>query len=745
MGSPFHMATLPAVSPDDLSPQYWLMVGVFGLLCVVPLALTYGLRRRAVLEIHADDLTSSYRYRRRLRLLILGTWLACVLIPVALGMPIYVVVELLFAGALVLVGCELLSYPVYRAFWEPELKWRRCLFRAVLVQGLYLQAALNLVAACITPDEPAFAYVMLKLALGVFVNWFLLGMIVRNLSLFAWMVRRRTLRKGKLLARAHELAQRAGVKLGDFGLIRCGDYRFANAFASWGKSVTVTDSLVRLLSLREVDAVLAHELGHLRLKHLVKFAGAFMAIWYGSMIVGATILVKPANNGGLHRIADFGLYSWASLAGGLFVALLLMRRFEFQADREAATLTGDPESLCTGLLKLCHYHGYPLCWTAWERPFMSHPSTMERIEALARSAGWPREKIESILETPIETTSEADVDADLLGDAPEVARVFTRKARGRMVARRLATVLGLLFGVPLLSALLVDQLLPATPWRWASLGLVVPAAMGCLLLLDRCFDLSNFGRRFRGQLLATLAADGTPIEDEDAMYVSLAPGPELEYYDGLRAWDCGFLLLDGDSLNYLGDQTRFAIARENVVAVRLRPGPSDWCRRPRLVLVFQDEANGAERSLLLWPAEAESAPQWRASLSRITTRVESWLHRELATSPRLWIVLPPPPLWPVTPDARSRLTAGQFLFMAASLGVYVWCICWALRVSTSLAEGCPALQGAVAVIAMMVFDRAARWFRKREEWKEIYRRDQPGREYPHQKDAGLNGQQEPTA
>ena len=63
------------------------------------------------------------------------------------------------------------------------------------------------------------------------------------------------------------LAERAGVKLKQIYVLPDAKAQMSNAFARGDNAVMLTGSLLKHLSKREVDGILAHEIGHLKEKH----------------------------------------------------------------------------------------------------------------------------------------------------------------------------------------------------------------------------------------------------------------------------------------------------------------------------------------------------------------------------------------------------------------------------------------------------------------------------------------------
>src|SRR5579862_159149 len=120
----------------------------------------------------------------------------------------------------------------------------------------------------------------------------------------------------------------------------------ANAFtAGFGRStrVVVCDTLLDgRFSARQVDVVLAHELGHVKSRHILKGLG-----WYAlfAFPVGLLIAVVTRRRGGLARAANLPLAALVFTVVGLALTPFenaVSRRYETEADWRALNATKDP-------------------------------------------------------------------------------------------------------------------------------------------------------------------------------------------------------------------------------------------------------------------------------------------------------------------------------------------------------------------------------------------------------------------
>ena len=174
----------------------------------------------------------------------------------------------------------------------------------------------------------------------------------------------------------------------------------ANAyFTGFGaaKRVVFYDTLLAKLTAGEVDAVLAHELGHFKHRHVIKrivsmFAlslGAFALLgwlsaqaWFYTALGVRPNLIAAAPNDALALL----LFMLATPAFGFFIAPLfaqISRRHEFEADAYAVAQTNHRD-LSAALLKLYEDNASTLTPDPlYAKFYYSHPPATERLSRLA--------------------------------------------------------------------------------------------------------------------------------------------------------------------------------------------------------------------------------------------------------------------------------------------------------------------------------------------------------------------------
>jgi len=134
-----------------------------------------------------------------------------------------------------------------------------------------------------------------------------------------------------------------------------------NAFAYGspiaGNRVAVTKGLLKTLESEEVEAVIGHELGHLKHRdvQIMMFVSVLPALLFyiGYSLMWSSMLGKQKQGGGGTALLAIGfmVFSWIL---NMFI-LYLSRLREYYADRHSASIVEDgPRKLSEGLAKIVH-------------------------------------------------------------------------------------------------------------------------------------------------------------------------------------------------------------------------------------------------------------------------------------------------------------------------------------------------------------------------------------------------------
>lgn len=139
-----------------------------------------------------------------------------------------------------------------------------------------------------------------------------------------------------------------------------------NAFAYGspiaGSRVAVTTELLRILDEEEVEAVIGHEIGHLRNRdvQVMMFVSILPAIFYylGYSLMLSTMFGRRNERGGAGWAAILGIASITIYWVLTLFTLYLSRLREYFADRHSASIVEDgPRKLSEGLAKIIYSTG----------------------------------------------------------------------------------------------------------------------------------------------------------------------------------------------------------------------------------------------------------------------------------------------------------------------------------------------------------------------------------------------------
>ena len=172
-------------------------------------------------------------------------------------------------------------------------------------------------------------------------------------------------------------------------------------FSGFGKTkrIVLYDTLLKSLTPDELAAVLGHELGHFKLRHITKR----LLIMIPMEFIVTFLLYKMAHLVGLYNAFGFANITAQNVASvqfiGIFLAAMVWtsvseivtplsnifsRKQEYQADAFGAKVCGSPEPLVTGLIKLNSENLSelipPKLYVFWN---YSHPTLVERVEKLS--------------------------------------------------------------------------------------------------------------------------------------------------------------------------------------------------------------------------------------------------------------------------------------------------------------------------------------------------------------------------
>ncbi|MBN2107696.1 MAG: M48 family metallopeptidase [Deltaproteobacteria bacterium] len=168
-------------------------------------------------------------------------------------------------------------------------------------------------------------------------------------------------------------------------------------FTGFGRfrRIVLFDTLIEKHSVEELVAVLAHEVGHYKKRHILRMLVMSVAT-SGVMFFILSLFLSSPSLSAAFRMEHTSLYATLFFFGFLYAPIemligiganILSRRHEFEADEFAARTVTSPEPLITALKKLSvdnlsNLTPHPA------KVFLeySHPPVLERIQSLRRLA-----------------------------------------------------------------------------------------------------------------------------------------------------------------------------------------------------------------------------------------------------------------------------------------------------------------------------------------------------------------------
>ena len=328
-------------------------------------------------------------------------WLSAILLQVTTGGMIYQLALLVAFAAIS--GAIDLPFDYYKQFVLEQRfgfnKMTRALFFADMLKGILLGAAIGLPLIWVILSLMEKSGALWWLYAWLVCSGFQLLMLVLYPTVIAPLFNKFTpLTDDSLRQRIEALMQRVGfASQGLF--VMDGSKRSAHGnayFSGFGaaKRIVFFDTLLARLAPQEIEAVLAHELGHFKLRHIIKRIVMMFALSLGFLALLGYLKSQSWFYTGL------GVEPNLAVSNDAMVLILFMlvlpiftfvfapltsissRRHEFEADAFAATHT-DARDLVSALVKLYEDNASTLTPDPLHSAFYdSHPPATARINKL---------------------------------------------------------------------------------------------------------------------------------------------------------------------------------------------------------------------------------------------------------------------------------------------------------------------------------------------------------------------------
>lgn len=383
---------------------------------------------------------------------------------------------------------------------------------------------------------------------------------------------------GKLRDRIYALADRAKVKLEQIYILKEGEEEeIINAYAIKGNKIVLTNSLLKFLNKREIDTIVAHELGHLKHRHLQILTTINSSINLFCFL----IVILSIERFKLGIISFFLLIIINFIFSELRFQLLykLSRHFEYVADAEAVNITGDAIAYIQALNKIDRNKDLEQSNDITQK-ILTHPPTLQRIKAIARSNNISEKEVFKILKTADRDLVYYSLPDNFLSGQ----KIFSTNFKETITTKRDRAIAATKILLPIAIAEII-QLLNSSLFFYF-LGIII----GLTLFFKSHKWISGWGKNeLRKKLKLKLTKQGYSVDKYRGIYVGFTPASQPRFYEKLPEWDRGFLFLTRDRLCYVGEETCFSLSRKQTRAIELGEGIPTWYdRRPRLYISWYD-------------------------------------------------------------------------------------------------------------------------------------------------------------
>ena len=230
----------------------------------------------------------------------------------------------------------------------------------------------------------AHPYVLIGLLVPVVAGAYIFAPLLMQ---FMW--KTTPLTNGVLREKLEQLTKKSQMKYRDIAVWQTGTLSIANAAVAgtfrWNRRIFLTDTLLRYFTDDQIETIVAHELGHIRYKHIPTYI-LFSCFYLLSYPLFYRYIEQP-----IMRFVPASIYEnypiLSSIGSMLFFVIYFIlgfryvsRRFEHQADLYAVSLTNKPAAFISALERLALFNNIPIAVRKLFEFFNTHPSIDRRIE-----------------------------------------------------------------------------------------------------------------------------------------------------------------------------------------------------------------------------------------------------------------------------------------------------------------------------------------------------------------------------
>jgi len=293
------------------------------------------------------------------------------------------------------------AYGPYRRLYQADISRSTYVFSnisfsiPVLLPWLFLSGIADIIQTL--PFEAPKRFLSTTAGEVSYFLFFLIGVAILGPVLIQKFWRCKPLEDGYYRSRIEGLCRRAGMAYSDilywpiFGgkMITAGVMGLIKKF----RYILVTNSLLQILEPEEVDAVIAHEIGHIKKKHLLFYLAFFVGYMLLSYVAVDAIVFTIISAEPIYWLSNKAGFSQATFISGIYSVVIIcvfliyfrfifgffMRNFERQADTYVYALFDSAKPLISTLEKIAATSGQSA-----DKPNWHHYSIRQRIDYLRK-------------------------------------------------------------------------------------------------------------------------------------------------------------------------------------------------------------------------------------------------------------------------------------------------------------------------------------------------------------------------
>jgi hypothetical protein len=252
----------------------------------------------------------------------------------------------------------------------------------------------------------------------------------------------------------------------------------------------------------------------------------------------------------------------------------------------------------------------------------------------------------------------------------------------------------------------------------------IPATLGAFLIAGDFVPLWG-SKRLEEDFRTRLEAEGIKISREKSLFVGFSPAAEVRVYENNYAWDVGIVFVDGDRFCFIGEQTRFALKKDQITDMKLDKEAIGWRTTERVYVSWSDSEQNLSGTFNLHPYSARSLHQSARKVKELFGRLKQWRQagsESVQGHPKLTMLGTPSTGAVTSIGPREAVSFGKFvngLFITEIVAIGV---CLLVGLSLNPLNGGEGWYVLFVAAAVSLLQMIPLWFRKSKE-----RGQRPGR------------------